>query len=172
MPYLSPAQCFSSDFRRTTRLSVTRRIKCREFFKIVLRTEISSSCGVEMRSAISCALCRRKHQFQRQIMTVGAAERRNCWALMGAVVKKRRFRIDSRRYLRWNRREVRESTAGIEPRGEISHQESLRQSARNQEACAIPAPIPAAQESDVETTAANKESMGLGCVSRNAHLSS
>ena len=104
MPYLSPAQCFSSDFRRTTRLSVTRRIKCREFFKIVLRTEISSSCGVEMRSAISCALCRRKHQFQRQIMSVGAAERRNCWALMGAVVKKRRFRIDSRRYLRWNRR--------------------------------------------------------------------
>ena len=48
--------------------------------------------------------------------------------------------------------EVRESTAGIEPRGEISHQESLRQRARNQEACAIPAPIPAAQESDVETT--------------------
>ena len=103
MPYLSPAQCFSSDFRRTTRLSVTRRINAESSSKLSLEPRYSSSCRVEMRSAISCALCRSEHQFQRQTMTVGAADRRNCWALMGAVVKKRRFRIDSRRYLRWNR---------------------------------------------------------------------
>ena len=85
-------------------------------------------------------------------MTVGAAERRNCWAPMGAVVKNDDSESILADICAGIGGEVRESTAGIEPRGEISHQESLRQSARNQEACAIPAPIPAAQESDVETT--------------------
>ena len=79
-------------------------------------------------------------------MTTGPPERRG---RMGSIArflaKNNSIIVDSCPIIRLKRAELGQKAA-------ISHQKSQRQSAGNRAGRPIPAPIPAAQESDVETT--------------------